>query len=86
MEFGTLYRLVYPAKFKTEAQARAFARDNDLERIGIATAQTFTDSPGSWALVLDSDQGLMLGPWLREKYPGIAWQVLRNKERLAATP
>ena len=73
----TAYRLIYPAKFGTEARAKAFARENDLEQTGVVAVR----EDHQWLLVLDSNEALMMAPWMREKYPNVVWIVRRNHQR-----
>ena len=70
----TAYRLIYPAKFGTEARAKAFARENNLEQIGVLPMR----EDHQWLLVYDSNDALMMAPWLREKYPHVVWIVKRR--------
>lgn len=75
-EQQTAYRLIYPAKFGTEARARAFARENNLEQTGVVPMR----EDHQWLLVLDSNEGLMLAPFLKEKFPHVVWIVKRKRE------
>jgi hypothetical protein len=77
-EQRTAYRLIYPAKFGNEAQAKAFARSNDLEQTGVNPVR----EDRQWLLVLDSNEALMLAPWMKEKYPHVTWIVRRLPQKV----
>jgi len=66
-----LMRLTYPAKWRSEAAAQRFARDNHLTSAGV----TVVPVDGVWHIVIDTDRAAMITPWLRAQFPGILWSV-----------
>jgi hypothetical protein len=64
-------RLTYPAKWRSEAAAKRFVEDNGLWAAGVALAQ----AAGAWRIVIDTDRAAMITPWLRQRFPGVAWDV-----------
>lgn len=88
MEQQTAYRLIYPARFTSERQAKLFAQNNNLDGVGVVPTEIAAHPrmPRHWALVIDSDHALLMVEGLRAKFPNIAWIASRKPQAFAEAP
>ena len=66
-----LMRLTYPARFRNRKAAEQFVLDNHLRPAAVSLVEV----ANVWRIVIDTDRAAQITPWLRQRYPGVAWEV-----------